>query len=329
MAGYIGSKAVALSTTGAEIKGDSNVTGALTVGGAFTSKGIDDNATSTAITINASEQVLIGTTANPSSSLMRQVLAGNGAYSQWSRNTTTIAGGYLGTDGNGLVFGEHTGAIGAETYTERMRIDASGNVLMGKTSASGSNVVGFELNAANYLIATRDGGASIVANRKTSDGDVAVFQKNGVSVGSISVSATGAAIYLGGTAAANKLDDYEEGTWTPVIGSGTMIAAAGVNVYTKVGREVTLHGAVSNFSDITSSNTVALSGLPFTASGVGTGAIFLQRSNKVVTSSYVNVGGTQITFYGPYTAGFAPLIHADFNNTSATIYYSLTYTTLA
>ena len=23
--------------------------------------------------------------------------------------------------------------------------------------------------------------------------------------------------YLGGTAAANKLDDYEEGTWTPVI----------------------------------------------------------------------------------------------------------------
>jgi hypothetical protein len=60
MGGYIGSKAVALSTTGADINGDANVDGSLTVGGAFTSLGIDDNATSTAITIDESENVGLG-----------------------------------------------------------------------------------------------------------------------------------------------------------------------------------------------------------------------------------------------------------------------------
>ena len=61
MAGYIGTKAVNLSTTGADINGNANVDGTLDVTGAFTSLGIDDNATSTAITIDASENVGIGT----------------------------------------------------------------------------------------------------------------------------------------------------------------------------------------------------------------------------------------------------------------------------
>lgn len=63
MAGYIGSKTVNLSTTGADIAGDADVSGALDVGGAFTSQGIDDNATSTAITLDASGNLGIGTTA--------------------------------------------------------------------------------------------------------------------------------------------------------------------------------------------------------------------------------------------------------------------------
>ena len=62
MAGYIGSKAVNLSTTGADIDGDADVSGALDVGGAFTSQGIDDNATSTAMTLDASGNLLVGKT---------------------------------------------------------------------------------------------------------------------------------------------------------------------------------------------------------------------------------------------------------------------------
>jgi hypothetical protein len=47
-------------------------------------------------------------------------------------------------------------------------------------------------------------------------------------------------VYLGGTGAANLLDDYEEGTWTPAfanIGTGTYLYQVGR--YTKVGNLVT------------------------------------------------------------------------------------------
>jgi hypothetical protein len=77
--------------------------------------------------------------------------------------------------------------------TEAMRLDASGNLLVGKTSTA-SNVVGaFILN--NGLIrADVDGGVVNVMNRKTSDGDIAVFQKDGATVGSIG--AVGGSVYI-------------------------------------------------------------------------------------------------------------------------------------
>jgi len=59
MAGYIGTKAVNLSTTAANVGGDADIGGALDVGGAFTSQGIDDNATSAAMTLDASGHAII------------------------------------------------------------------------------------------------------------------------------------------------------------------------------------------------------------------------------------------------------------------------------
>jgi hypothetical protein len=68
--------------------------------------------------------------------------------------------------------------------TERMRIDSSGNLLVGKTSAA-SNVVGAFILNSGLIRADVDGGVANVMNRKTSDGDVAIFQKDGATVGSI------------------------------------------------------------------------------------------------------------------------------------------------
>jgi len=48
-------------------------------------------------------------------------------------------------------------------------------------------------------------------------------------------------VYLGGTGAANKLEDYEEGTWTPTLGTsggGTYALATAYGAYTKIGRIV-------------------------------------------------------------------------------------------
>jgi hypothetical protein len=68
--------------------------------------------------------------------------------------------------------------------TERMRIDSSGNLLVGKTSAS-KDTVGAEMKADGRINATMTSTAPILANRKTTDGDIALFQKDGSTVGSI------------------------------------------------------------------------------------------------------------------------------------------------
>jgi hypothetical protein len=68
--------------------------------------------------------------------------------------------------------------------TERMRIDASGNLLVGQTAAN-SNAVGIGALPYGSLYSCRDGGAAFLVNRKTSDGDIALFQKDGSTVGSI------------------------------------------------------------------------------------------------------------------------------------------------
>jgi hypothetical protein len=74
--------------------------------------------------------------------------------------------------------------------TERMRIDSSGNLLVGKTSTS-SNVAGHRLNPRGDIESTRSGGLVAYLNRQSSDGDIAVFAKDGTTVGSIGSSSIG------------------------------------------------------------------------------------------------------------------------------------------
>jgi hypothetical protein len=80
-------------------------------------------------------------------------------------------------------------------------------------------------------------------------------------------------VYLGGTGAANKLDDYEEGTWTPTYADAsnntiTTVVDGGYATYTKVGRMVTVHARI-NTSGLTSlsgfSGELRIAGLPFTS----------------------------------------------------------------
>ena len=67
----------------------------------------------------------------------------------------------------------------------------------------------------------------------------------------------GGNLYIGGTAAANAFDDYEEGTWSPTIDSLTygssndyvMVGAGSTSEvqtipYTKIGRMVFLYGTI-------------------------------------------------------------------------------------
>jgi hypothetical protein len=73
-------------------------------------------------------------------------------------------------------------------------------------------------------------------------------------------------VYLGGTGAANKLDDYEEGTWTPNVNFGG--ASTGVTYtknlghYTKIGRMVYASFDILLSSKGTSTGGVTVGGLP-------------------------------------------------------------------
>jgi hypothetical protein len=239
---------------------------------------------------------------------------------------------------------------------ERMRIDSSGNVLVGKTgSAVGS--AGAELQSGAGANAAIIGTASVqplILNRLSTDGIIADFRKDSTSVGSIgsrssganlyialrtetagdgcgltgSDSSTGAILpsdgngatadnhidlgapavrfkdlylsggaYLGGTGAANLLDDYEEGTWTPVTNSGSWTVNSAT--YTKVGNMVTCRFKVTATATIEASD---LYGLPFTPASEAAGVCGYQNSEASVvfsiavqTSSVWNlrVGSTQ------------------------------------
>jgi hypothetical protein len=78
-------------------------------------------------------------------------------------------------------------------------------------------------------------------------------------------------VYLGGTGAANKLDDYEEGTWTPTItNSGFTNSASSLTAtYTKVGNTVHFELNIVFANATTVSSHVYISGFPFVSAGSG------------------------------------------------------------
>lgn len=162
MAGYLGTKAVLLSTTAADVIGNAEIGGSLTVGGTFTSQGIDDNASATAMTLDASGNVGIGTS-SPNTALtiinnnpyQLRLATTDNAYSsagiflgedvsdpayygtiKWDQSATSMRISMRdGSNAGGLIF--ETGNSGSGP-TERMRIDSSGTTTLQQTKAYGS-----------------------------------------------------------------------------------------------------------------------------------------------------------------------------------------------
>ena len=132
--------------------------------------------------------------------------------------------------------------------------------------------------------------------------------------------------FNGDTAAANALDDYEEGTWTMGVAFGG--ASVGVTTtnntgtYTKIGRQVTVNGVLSLSSKGSSSGTATITGLPFTITNSNPN--FASASLWLINISFANqfqaygnkntttIVLTEITEAGVVT----DLSNADFANNS-------------
>jgi len=148
-------------------------------------------------------------------------------------------------------------------------------------------------------------------------------------------------IYLGVTTAtaSNLLDDYEEGTWTPVCvgtttaGTVTMNGSYTRGRYTKIGNTVYIHCTVV-WSSLTGTGNLEITGLPFTSRNIGAAnlvnASFTASNNLTVPSGYLAFAGipnntATIRIYTQGTGGTN--VSALAVDASGELYFNITYTT--
>ena len=94
------------------------------------------------------------------------------------------------------------------------------------------------------------------------------------------------------TAAANTLDDYEEGTWTPAFYTYSGVTTTSITnhlaTYTKIGNICHIHANIDVTLSSLPGQTVTITGLPFTASNAGATG---QRAIIAIGGDTANTGG--------------------------------------
>jgi hypothetical protein len=252
--------------------------------------GIDDNATSTAITIDASETTELKCQAgdanvgakiyHPTSTSARHIVkfqsnvggtqvdkavidcAGNVGIGvtpeSWSSTHTAIDIGQTGS-----IAGQDSAN---RLYSMSNAYDNSGYKYKTTSQASSHE----QSNGAHYFFVAASGTADTAITWTTpltiaNTGDVTVGTGNlviGTSGKGIDFSATSNG---SGTMTSEVLDDYEEGTWTPVLKVGTTnqtTYAIQNGHYTKIGNLVTASVSIK-ITSLSGTGTVNITGLPF------------------------------------------------------------------
>lgn len=119
-----------------------------------------------------------------------------------------------------------------------------------------------------------------------------------IGVGAATPSTSGAGITFpvaqSASTNANTLDDYEEGTWTPVDGSGASLSFTVTEArYTKIGRMVQCFAQIA-YPSTANTNQAKISGLPFTMETTVGGAYgaFTVYTTEPVASTWLNLSNT-------------------------------------
>jgi hypothetical protein len=359
----------------------------------------DDTDAATRLAVDGSGNVGIGTT-SPQQDVHVQ---STGSATVMAERTGPNAGliGIYGSNNPALVWGGNTDVLrfaqvddtSLTNFTERMRIDSSGNLLVGKTSATNfGSTAGFEVLSDGRILSTVSGDQALALSRTSSDGYIAEFYKDTTFVGSInsrggvvssivldprtgggglgatgpgSLCATnntgasttdnvldlghsgarwkdvyvGGGVYLGGTGSANKLDDYEEGTWTPAItGASTNPSVTYTNafgVYVKTGEMVHVSFKINTASFSGGSGAMLISNLPFASYSANSlyrmiGVIAFSRDIPNNGGPLLINGGSNLTEFNIYRNTNSDdfdtaLLVTDVTSGTVTLHGSLTY----
>ena len=234
---------------------------------------------------------------------------------------------------------------------------ASNNIGVGVSSpsypmtiASASNAVGLAINGrsadglgAAYWFAnngtTQHGDIRASASEfrisSTPASAVQTFYTNGSE--RLRILSSGGITFNGDTAAANALDDYEEGTWTPSLNNGSFNGTTTAR-YTKIGNKVTVWLYASSMSDTTTTSALLIGGLPFSSVATGTmdstvGAVMLRYLDVGITEEMgvvclVAGGSTDMRLYVLNTGTtYVAVQNSHFNNANIGLRATLTYET--
>ena len=147
-------------------------------------------------------------------------------------------------------------------------------------------------------------------------------------------------VYLGGTGSANKLDDYESGTWTPTAAGssgGTMNILVSRARYVKIGQVVTASATISFNSGSTGVGGLRIFGLPSLPATVSQvdlethGSCMMNNVNFGPTyqtiCSYTYSGVDYLYFYGTVDNGNWNQLQTGLFVNGTAIEFTITYQT--
>ena len=242
------------------------------------STGIDDNANALAMTIDSSENVMV--------------------------TKTSLNDAVVGVElrANGIVVGSADGNVGAVFN----RNSSDGDIIAVKKGGTTVGSIGVASND-NLTIsasATNHGGVYFGTNTVipmlsgSTSSDTVDLGNNGTLWRNLYLSG---GAYIGGTGAANKLGDYETGTWTAGFTGGTISVNNSTGHYTKVGRKVFFQYYTSSMAISSAGNSARITGLPFTSSNTADtyGLFNYQHGNAVdggCRGGFIGKNDTQLVF---------------------------------
>lgn len=171
---------------------------------------------------------------------------------------------------------------------------------------------------------TTTGGVTVGNGLTVSDGNVVMAAGHGID---FSATANGS-----GTMTSELLDDYEEGTWNPVINVGTVAFSS--SHYIKIGNIVHLSTLLQNFSNITSTTSILITGVPFPRRD-NTQSVSAAFHRYVDIGTYTQLvalmGTAQIAFYAMNPGNAANYAELDYQHLTSTtnsqLRFCMTYAT--